>query len=289
MQKKDKLTTDIQRILNTQDFKSKEKMQAFLNVMMKDSIPEFPKEALNEKEQAENLVFEAYELSLVKAMNNITEALRLDRECIRAYEFLGDIQPDDVLSMIYYEKGISIGWKLFDETYIEIHRAGFWGMQETRPFMRCLFNYSECLYTLGEKNSCVAIQEKMLEINPTDNQGIRDFLMLYLIELDHDQKFLKYDKQYKNDFLASALFNRALFYFKTKGNSPKSNNQLKKAIGANKHITSYLISKKEIHSLPEHYALGSPEEALIYADYARTVWKKIEGAIQWLKAISNDK
>lgn len=59
----------------------------------------------------------------------------------------------------------------------------------------------------------------MLELNPNDNQGVRDFLMLYLIEIGENEKYKNYAKKYKWDNSVFSLFNAVLFSFKTKGSS----------------------------------------------------------------------
>jgi hypothetical protein len=57
--KGDKMLTDLHRLLDTQDFKTKEEVELFLNNMKNEPIPEFDREALTDQEIAQDLVFEA--------------------------------------------------------------------------------------------------------------------------------------------------------------------------------------------------------------------------------------
>lgn len=139
------------------------------------------------------------------------------------------------------------------------------------------------------KKESVAIYEEMIELNPNDNQGVRDQLLLYLIELNEDKKFKKYAKAYEDDFMAFPLFNRALFAFKTEGETKNSNKLLEKALAQNKHVAKRLLLKKQIGEIAEYYGIGDENEANYYASYAQEVWASIEGALDWLKKHNKDK
>ncbi len=281
--KHEKLMADLQRLLNAQDFKSEDELRKFMDGLVGKQIPSFPKEALSFQEQAQDLVFAAYELTPAKAKANIEKALKLDPDCIEAYEFLGSMEKSAEVATAFYEKGISIGRRVFGGTYLEEHKGMFWGFHETRPFMRCLQQYSECLYEIGKVRECVTVLEEIIELNPDDNQGIRDQLLLYLIELDENKKFLKYAKMFEGGSRAFPLFNRALFAFKTEGETENANKQLLKALKQNKFVAKRLLSKKPITELADHYSLGSENEADYYASFAQPIWAKTKGALEWLK------
>ena len=279
----DKLLTDLQRLLETQDFKSEDDVRKFMDSIIGQKIPSFPKEALSFREQAQDLVFSAYELTPTKAKINIEKALHLDPDCIEAYEYLGSIERTAELASIFYEKGILIGRRIFGGKYLEEHKGMFWGFHETRPFMRCLQQYSDCLYTMGKLKECVAILEEMIELNPNDNQGVRDQLLLYLIQLDENKKFLKYAKMFEDDSMAFPLFNRALFAFKLEGENDNANKQLSKALKQNKHVAKRLLSNKPVTELADHYGFGDENEADYYASFAQHIWATTQGAREWLK------
>lgn len=279
----DKMMTDLQRLLATQDFKSEADLQKFMNSLLGQKIPSFPKEVLNRQEQAQDLVFEAYELSPAKAKQNIKKALSLDSNCIEAYEYLGSMEDTAEIAIAFFEKGIAIGRQIFGGEYLKEHKGHFWGFHDTRPFMRCMQQYSDCLYTIGKVQECVTILEEMIELNPNDNQGVRDQLLLYLIELDQNTKFEKYAKMFKTDNLAFALFTRALFAFKTEGETINSNKQLQKALKQNKFVASRLLSRKTIPGYPDRYSPGDESEADYYAHFAQDIWQNMDGATTWLK------
>jgi len=123
----EKLMTDLQRLLNAQDFKTEEEAHKFMDSIMGKKIPSLPKEALSSKERAQDLVFEAYELPPAKAKVNIEKALQLDPDCIEAYEYLGSTVRTIEHASIYYKKGISIGRRIFGGTFLEENKGFFFG------------------------------------------------------------------------------------------------------------------------------------------------------------------
>ncbi len=285
----EKMMTDLQRLLATQDFKSETDILKFMNSIAGQQIPSFPEEALSPQEQAQDLVYAAYELSPAKAKQNIEKALKLDSNCIEAYEFLGSMEDTAEIANAFYEKGITIGRQVFGGKYLDEHKGAFWGFHETRPFMRCMQSHSDCLYKMGKVKECVAVLEEMIELNPNDNQGVRDQLLLYLIELNEMKKFEKYDKMFKEDSSAFPLFNRALFTYKTEGETENAKKQLQKALKQNKFVASKLLSKKQITKLADHYSIGDENEADYYTCFAQHIWQNTNGSIIWLKKHSSKK
>ena len=66
----------------------------------------------------------------------------------------------------------------------------------------------------------VAIYEEMIELNLMTIR-VRDQLLLYLIELSEDK--VQEIRKHMVGFMAFPLFNRALFAFKTEGETGNSN------------------------------------------------------------------
>lgn len=280
-QSKDPLK-DLHRLLAKKEFKSEAELKKFMDSILFKPIPEINEEALSKEERAQDLVEEAYDLPVRDAIKNIDIALNFNPDCIEAYEFLGSVQNRIESALSYYEKGVNIGKRIFGGNYLKKHIGHFWGLHETRPYMRCLFEYTECLYRLGKKNLSVSIMEEMILLNPNDNQGVRDQLMLYLIELNEFEKFKKYTELFPEDFGAYAFFNRALYSFKTEGENKKSTELLKKAIEENKFVLPMIISSKVQTEYPNTYGIGSKEEAKYYSVFAQRIWQQTPGAVKWL-------
>ncbi len=279
----DKMMTDLNRLLETQNFKTQAEIQQFLDSLVGGKIPSFPQEALSLEEKAQDLVFEAYNLPLSKAKLNISKALLLDKNCIEAYEFLGSKEPAPEIAIVFFEKGITIGRQIFGGKFLEETKGFFWGVHKTRPYMRCLYNFANCLLIMDKIEEGIAIFEEMIELNPNDNQGVRYLLQILLLETDEFEKFRKYDLMFDTDQSTFALFNRALNTFILEGDSIKANKCLKVALERNKYVAKNLLSRKEIVLTSNTYSIGDENEADYYAQIGQLIWQNTDGATNWLK------
>ena len=282
MKKSNNPLKDFHRLLAKKDFKNESELMEFMNSFKLKPIPEIPEEELSNEERAQDIVEEAYDLPIRDAIKNIDIALNFNPDCIEAYEFLGSVQRSVESAFLYYEKGVKIGRRIFGGNYLKEHKGQFWGFHETRPFMRCMFQYSDCLYRLGKKDECISILEEMIELNPNDNQGVRDQLMLYLLEKNEFDKFKKYSRKYSEDGGVYTNFNRALFAFKKEGECDRSNELLKTAIEDNKFVLPMLVSSKVQTEFPESYGIGDKNEAKYYSVFSQKIWQQTAGAVKWL-------
>lgn len=280
----DRIMNDLQRLLATQDFKTMEEAQAFMNSLMNEPIPEFDSEALTDKEKAEDLAFAAFEMESKDAIDAIFMALDLDPDCIPAFEYLGQTQDSMPLAIAFFEKGVEIGRRQFDSDYRKSHPGEFWLHHETRPFMRCLSATAMLRYKLGRKQESVITFEEILRLNPNDNQGVRDLLMTILIELNETEKYKKYAKKYRVDDTTFPRYNKVLFEYKTNGPTETTLLLLKEAISYNSHVPALLLKRKPPEEAPSHYTPGDKSEAIYYVGFAHYAWHAVPGAIDWLKA-----
>ncbi len=63
--------------------------------------------------------------------------------------------------------------------------ASFWLDVDTRPpYMRALMALGDLLWATGDTNGAIDVYQKMLRLNPDDNQGIRHVLAYLFAEAD---------------------------------------------------------------------------------------------------------
>jgi len=108
----------------------------------------------------------------VAASKILMQLLDADLRCLDAHAHLGNLvfdpRPEDAIK--HYEMGMRIGELSLG--------AGFdgvlaWGAIDNRPFLRCMHGYALCLWRLGKTTEAAAVFERMLWLNPSDNQGER--------------------------------------------------------------------------------------------------------------------
>jgi len=99
----------------------------------------------------------------------------VDLRCIDAHAHLGNLRFDRSPSQAtrHYEVGVRIAELSLGPDFLGVLS---WGLIDNRPFLRCLQGYGLCLWRLGRTDEARQVFERMLWLNPTDNQGVRFLL-----------------------------------------------------------------------------------------------------------------
>ena len=138
-------------------------------------------------EQAQELAFQAMEEpDDRKALELTRRALKLDPECIDARSVELQITVDDPQERAKaFQLMLKQARKAMGKEFFEENKGQFWGVVTTRPYMRALDYLADLLVPLERFGEAIAVYEEMIELNPEDNQGVRDSLLgLYLGEGD---------------------------------------------------------------------------------------------------------
>jgi tetratricopeptide (TPR) repeat protein len=235
--------------------------------------------------EARELAFEAYEAETKAERRELaTKALLLSPDCADAYLILAEHAKNyvDALPLVLaavYAGERAIGAKDFKEM-----QGHFWGYIDTRPYMRALAELGRVYMNLGDNGQSIACYQKMLRLNPNDNQGMRDVLMpLLIIENKLEDAETLYSN-YKENIFASWLYSRALLDFLKFGDNPESKASLAKAVKQNKFVAEALKGKLKLPT-PTAYTIGSKEEAALYLEFSLPAWKNSYGALKWLKSV----
>jgi tetratricopeptide (TPR) repeat protein len=235
--------------------------------------------------RAQELIYDAWETdSRQKRLDLARQALKISPYCADAYVLLARESQNLQESLEMYEKGVLAGKTALGDLFFRKNAGSFWGILETRPYMRALAGLAGCLWEKGEKREAIGHYREMLRLNPDDNQGIRYILISYLLEEGMDEEAGKLLAEHIDDPSCFMLYNRALWSFRTTGGgNGKPDSYLKEALESNIHVSRYLLGEKhKPYRLPDYYSFGSEEEAVIYIDEAKKAWQNTAGALKWL-------
>lgn len=111
--------------------------------------------------------------------------------------------------------------------------------------------------------------------------GVRYEIIPLLLSQDKEKEAVEILNQYPEE-TGNWLFLKAQVEFRREGPSGRSAQKaIKAAIRFNPHVVELLMS---VHPpmMPEHYALGSPEEAAIIIEEQLDSWTESEGFVEWL-------
>lgn len=236
--------------------------------------------------RAQDLIYEAWEMDSRKERILLAQrALEISPDCADAYCLLAEEKARSLPEEIYYyEMGVKAGERAIGKRTFKEDKGHFWGIFETRPYMRARVELARCLWIAGQEKEAVAHLKEMLELNPNDNQGVRSILINFLFVLDDLKGVKELLDRYKEDYMAEWLYSKVLYLFLTEDTPIKARSFLKKATAKNLYIPDFLIGRRKIpRELPSGYTLGSEEEAIAYACHAQIAWNKHPGALAWLR------
>lgn len=111
----------------------------------------------------------------VGARSALQALLEADLRCLDAHAHLGNLEfPDNPhWALAHYEVGVRIGGVALGKDFEGVLA---WGLLDNRPFLRCLHGYGLCLWRLERWEAALEVFERMLWMNPSDNQGVRFLL-----------------------------------------------------------------------------------------------------------------
>lgn len=274
---------ELTKHLESQNFASIEEANAYLKTFTGKKIGSSIKRRKTNKDKAFDLIIEAEDASVYQGTKLVRKALELDPECVDAYNYLANNADSLENAMQLFQKGMTIGRQALGEDYFAENAGYFWGLHETRPYMRAKEGYARTLAMSERYKEAIGEYRAMLVLNPTDNQGIRFLLAPLLLRQNFFREYNDLFNNYKDDASSSWLYNRTLYLYLKFGGVARTMTALRNAIDANPYVVELLIGEKELPDAPPgYYQIGSFEEAVIYFEESGTAWYAHEKALYWL-------
>ncbi len=276
------------KILKSQDFESIDDVNSFLQEMMTETggmIPDHEPETPLEK--AQELVHQAWQADTPqKAIKLAKKALKLSPDCADAYLLLGDMEAESLSQVLpYYQKAVAAAERALGPEIFEDGKGHFWGIVETRPYMRARAQLADLLWELGQPDLAIDNYNALLVLNPGDNQGVRYILLNCLLQLYRNDEAQALLDQFHDDAFANWLYNRALLTFRQHGRSAQANSALEAAVDQNEYVPDLILGLDDMplgEELPVMHGWGDENEAILYATRGMLLWAATPGAQQWL-------
>lgn len=256
-------------------------------------VPHSDEDARDRLMQAEELAIQALEeTNHEKRVALARKALSISEDCARALSLLAEDAAESLEeSAHYYHRAMEAARRtLGAEAFAEAEEAGlFWGLLETRPYMHAKMGYADTLWALERTTEALLEYEDLLRLNPNDNQGVRYVLAVrYLDVAGVDESCLDKARALLDNYDEDGTwwsYNNALYWWMAKGDCAQGRKARAAGLKANPYVLDYFTGKRRMpKSLPEFYAWGSIEEAVLYAHEARMTWRAKPGAVEWLQA-----
>lgn len=252
---------------------------------------DFEDEKFIKEEQSDDLLFEAYDEPIKsKAIKLAKQALEINPDNIDAENFITKFETNTIKKLGKYKETLDKEQaKLEKEDFFNKENIGiFWGLIETRPYMRTKHSYMLTLMELGRYTEAIKQGEELLELCESDNLGVRYLIMGLYTVLERFEECEKIYNKYSDDS-TFMLFPLAVMYYK-RGDYRKCKKVLKEIQENNKYLLDYLIgikkfTKAKIEDIERDgtYSWGSESEAYLVAKDYKYLLETVPSFIEFIE------
>ena len=256
---------DLQEILKSQHFDSMDEAQAFMHQYLKDTggviparVPDTP------RLQAEEMVYNALEKRGKKRADLLKKALEIDEDCAEAYVLLAEDVKTDEEAKPLYERAVLAAERTLGPDFLadEENVGHYWGIFETRPYMRARGGLGVTLWELGEQEQAITHFIDLLRLNPNDNMGIRYALAVWLFVSDRLDEAKDLIDRYEVDSNLTFMYIEAFIAFANHGSGWQADSLLRDAFKANPLLIVMFLEKVFGESLVDVNELTVPKERI---------------------------
>ena len=235
--------------------------------------------------EAQELVYDAWDAANRRTRVSLARrALKISPLCADAYVLLAEESARSLQeTRDLYARGVEAGELALGPRCFKQDVGHFWGLLETRPYMRARCGLARTLWAAGEWDAAIAHYRELLRLNPNDNQGIRDLLAACLLAIGDDAGLARLLQHYAEDAGTTWCYTKTLLSFRTGGDGKPARARLAEALESNAHVPAYLAGDKKVpRALPAYVTSGGEDEAAEYARAYGMAWKATPGAVEWL-------
>lgn len=126
------------------------------------TVDELPSTARTPLEQAQDLMYEAFDARGRRQIQLARRALELSRDCADAYVLLAEraVEPEEAVRL--YAEGVAAGERALGSRVFDEEAGHFWGLVTTRPYMRARCGLAQILEQGGRTDQAIAHYHELL-------------------------------------------------------------------------------------------------------------------------------
>lgn len=165
----------------------------------------------------------------------------------------------------------------------------WWTDRETRPVLRALYGRAMTLWHQGQHSPAADQFERLLEINPRDNQGVRFFIPLLRLLAEEPEAAAAFFERYERDFPGD--YTEPAFSFgwglscSLSGLETEAKSKYREGILKNIHIAPMVLedSVEPPRNLWHPNDRAEPNYAAEFIDSYAVLWDREPGALRLLR------
>ena len=253
-----------------------------------------------EESDATDLCYQAYDTNdIFMKIELAQQALELYPGCVEAYSILSYCYrdgPDGIRNLARSLQYINEAIRLGSSRELRANNGILeWGIIENRPYLRAIFGKAIILSKLGRFEEEIQEEQRLLKLCPSDNLGIRKYLISRLIEINDLESADKLIAEYEKDTTDSIiLYSRALVNYNKFREGLLAIENLEESIilayESNQCISSLLLDGSSTfysEEFPKKTITTSNhlDNALIYLGHfkGKLLWEKLNGSLDFLR------
>ena len=219
----------------------------------------------------------------------IKEALELDPDCTDALNLQAEdaLPHDPELALQRYERARDAARRALDPSHFHEDVGHFWGILETRPYIRSLCGIAQTLTLMGRDAEARQVYDEILTLNEHDNTGARYAMAGCLLRLQDHKALRHLRRRFSDEDSLVWAYAETLILFRERGDSAVARRALKEAIEENAYLAELLLTGAP-EPIPSSYTFGSREEAAVHLPYLLGAWQRTPGALEWLESNLGD-
>lgn len=234
----------------------------------------------------------------------LAERAHSKKKCLEYLRKALELEPENVdvqLQLIVHtlegktDEQLPALQRLMDAAAKQLEREGcfkesvgeFWGVLETRPYMRVCYTYFEALITCGMMRRAIDEGQHLLELCENDNLGVRYRLMHLYAYMEDEMHALALHKQFDSYEETQMLLPLAVLYYKL-NQFDKAEDYIKRLAKANKDTKEFLraVAHDELDDYidelsPYGYQPFTMEELLDALIHALFLFDSVPYFFQW--------
>ncbi|MBN8731187.1 MAG: hypothetical protein J0L64_11640 [Acidobacteria bacterium] len=263
----ERFNREVRELLKGSKFETVDELNSFLKQKLAsgelNSKLDVPRQQVDPVDQAQELCWQAMDApSPARARKLYDEALSLDPDCTDALIYKAGRSKNLIHAVELLERAVlKAAGRLGGQAFFQKNTGHFWGITETRPYMRAKAALAETYVEAGRQLDAIAEYEHMLELCPNDNLGVRYILLgkyLRAAELHRSRRLLNSYEETSAMFLYARTVLAVLDQDLT-----TAKRVLGYAIRANPYVYEILARLRDepLEEGPEFYSPGEESEA----------------------------
>lgn len=195
-------------------------------------------------------------------------------------------EEDQAKQLKLYKKAVSAGEKELGPDWEEDYKGVFWLDLKTRPLLVAMAEVARLLRWEDKLEQSIEICERLLALNPNDNQGMRYELAPLYFEAGKYEQLEAHLRKCGTESTAVLLYTRALYLYTRGGDSREAREALLKAYKRNAYLPIFLSEAVDLpDEIPDAIGIGDESEAAAYVMEYGYQWNEQEEARNWMADI----